>query len=387
MHFRTIHFMLLIILLFCACKGTVSNDATKIDSGEAEVSAITLNRSQDSTELIDLVRKLYQWHETQKMKQSGFVPLKSNPSDTTYSGMDLDANKKSIQELKETFLFSDEFLHDYRAIAIKMDKELKEGSSVWVAGDMPPFNDDVDEWCNCQDSPVDKYWNIIQITDLKIISDEATFKWTWGDDFFYKTKARKLNGKWKISYLEGFDISYYNWAEDAARVLDFKTSGGNRIVVAKGWLYYDNTPIFKIKFYDEILFKDKSNRLIEDHGSVFLFIAFDDSPNADRLSSFLITPTKATLVADAILSPIKDYDNDGNLEFGGTGLTEVHPDPDSMYYVANEYFEISGGKIHTDNSLNRSEDVADNGIYLPPNKRRGKDGSCCVVVHIPGRKR
>ncbi len=170
-------------------------------------------------------------------------------------------------------------------------------------------------------------------------------------------------------------------------ILSFKTSTGHIIKVVKGQILYDNKSIFKIKYGDDILYESKSNRLIEDHGSIFLFIAMAGNPNLDRLDAFLITPTKATLVVDAILSPIKDYDNDGYLEFGGRDLTEMYPNPDSMYYIPTAYYEIRGGKIKPDNALTKNEDIKLNGLYLPPNKQLDKDGNCCKVVPTPGRKR
>ena len=169
-------------------------------------------------------------------------------------------------------------------------------------------------------------------------------------------------------------------------ILSFKTSTGHIIKVSKGQISYDNKVIFKRKYDDDILYESKSNRLLEDHGTIFLFIAIDGSPNLDRLNAFLITSTKATLVADAILSPIKDYDNDGYLEFGGSDLTEAYSNADSMYYIPTAYYEIREGKIHPDNALTRREDIKLNGLYLPPNKQLDKDGTCCKVIPTPGRK-
>lgn len=92
-----------------------------------------------------------------------------------------------------------------------MDKELQDGSSLWPEGELSTFDTDDDAWCDCQDTPVDNYWTIIKINNLKINSNSADFKWTWGGDFNYSTKAAKENGVWKISYLQGFDINAYNW--------------------------------------------------------------------------------------------------------------------------------------------------------------------------------
>lgn len=182
-----------------------------------------------------------------------------------------------------------------------------------------------------------------------------------------------------VAALSGFRLPVKN-------ILSFKTSTGHTIKIFKGQISYDNKVIFKRKYDDDILYESKSNRLIEDQGAVFLFIAIGGSPNLDRLNAFLITPAKATLVADVILSPIKDYDGDGYLEFGGRDLTEMYPNRDSMYYIPTAYYEIREGKIHPDNSLTKSEDIKLNGLYLPPGRQLDKDGNCCKVIPTPGRK-
>jgi hypothetical protein len=164
-----------------------------------------------SVELTQLIRKVYKWHETAKMKFDGFKPLKRNATDTLYTSIDLDENQKAIEELKQTGLFASSFLSDYRKIAERMDKELRDGSSLWPEGELSTFGDDADAWCNCQDFPVDQYWNIIKLVDVKINNNDADFKWTWGDSFLYKAKATKENGNWRISYLQGFDMNAYNW--------------------------------------------------------------------------------------------------------------------------------------------------------------------------------
>ncbi len=175
-------------------------------------------------------------------------------------------------------------------------------------------------------------------------------------------------------------------AQSRPERLHFRTSSGHVIKVQGGAITYDNHKIWTIKYPEDIIFDSKSDRLIEDHGSVFLFIAMAGNPNNDRLNAFLITSKKATLLVDAILSPIRDYDGDGYPEFGGRDLTEVYPNPDSMYYIPTAYYEIKNGKIQPDTPLTRSEDIAINGRYLPPGKQLDKDGFCCKVIPVPGRK-
>jgi hypothetical protein len=109
-------------------------------------------------------------------------------------------------------------------------------------------------------------------------------------------------------------------------------------------------------------------------------------PNDDRYNVYKISEFKAKLVADAVLSAVKDYDLDGYLEFGGRDLTEQYPNLDSMYYIPTKYFEIRNGEINEDKALTIQKDVEINGLYLPPNRQLDKNGSCCVVIPDPNRK-
>jgi len=185
---------------------TTTITSTKIDRQQSI--------AEDSLLLTDIVKKLYKWHVKQKLTFDGFKPVKLNATDTLYKGIDLRKNQKSVDELKGTGLFTDNFLKQYRNIALRMDKELREGSSVWPDGDLPSFNDDADPWCNCQDSPVDDYWLIIKLTGIQINNNQAQFAWKWNSDTEsqpYRIIAVKENGNWVIDYMQGFDMKYYNW--------------------------------------------------------------------------------------------------------------------------------------------------------------------------------
>lgn len=203
---------LIFAVLFTACKGV--NKSDNADTIKKVNNTLTINvpdAKDDSIKLTNLVRAVYKWYETTP-KIDGFNPIKKNPSDTLYSGIDLNKNIDAINDLKKTGMFAKEFLDSYRALAIRIDKELQDGSSLWPEGELPTFQDDVNEWCNCQDYP-DNYWDKLTLKDIKLNKDDVSFKWTWDDDDdgFYKVRAKKEDGVWKISYLEGFDMNWYNW--------------------------------------------------------------------------------------------------------------------------------------------------------------------------------
>ncbi|MDP9081844.1 MAG: hypothetical protein M3O71_30900 [Bacteroidota bacterium] len=194
-----------------ASKPTTNNaTAKRPDSVKQTTRNIVANTNDDSVKLTKLVRDIYKWHETKHLEKDGFKPQKSNPTDTLFTGIDLIENEEAIKELRNTGFFADDFLNDYRNIAVRMDKELRDGSSLWPEGEMPTFDTDADVWCNCQDSP-DKYWEKLTLADIKFNKSEVSFKWTWGDNFYYKAKAKKEDSAWKISYLEGFDMNAYDW--------------------------------------------------------------------------------------------------------------------------------------------------------------------------------
>jgi hypothetical protein len=170
------------------------------------------------------------------------------------------------------------------------------------------------------------------------------------------------------------------------RPLEFKTHAGHVIKVSGGTISYDREALLQLKYPEDIIDTGKLNRIIEDHGAVFLFLAERGEPNLDRYNVYKISPSAATMVADAILSSVKDYDHDGYLEFGGRDLTEHYPNPDSMYYIPTEYYEIRNGEIQIDKTLTIQKDKEINGVYLPPGKRHDKDGFCCVVIPAPRHK-
>lgn len=220
---KLIYFASFTLLIAMAVSGCQSDgDADKKDTAVTAVGTVNQivqkqNTIEDSILLANLVKTLYKWHVTQKLTFEGFKPVKLNTTDTLYKGIDLFENQKSVDELRGTGLFADSFLKDYRNIALRMDKELRDGSSIWPAnGDPPTFDNDVDPWCDCQDEPIDDYWKIIKLNNLSINNNEAHFNWIWEGypafkDFKYKMVAVRQNNDWKIAYMQGYDLQKYNW--------------------------------------------------------------------------------------------------------------------------------------------------------------------------------
>jgi hypothetical protein len=179
-------------------------------------------------------------------------------------------------------------------------------------------------------------------------------------------------------------VYFHGLTQTISDRLIFHSSNGLEVKVFKGSISVNNKALYGID-NDEIIYKSKRNKIIENGGSVFLFLEIDGSPNLDRYSVLKVSKDRIDLVANTISSDVRDYDGDSFLEFGGRDLTEVHPSKDSMYYIPSDYYEISNGNIHYNSSLTKKMDIKLNGIYLLDS--RGSDGYCCRVIAKPKKKK
>jgi hypothetical protein len=192
---RYINLTILLIGLICF---TYGQTWTKTDSA-----------IDDKTQIKNLVIQVLKWHD-KNGTFNGFEPI-FNPNDSLAIGMDLNVLQKELDKFANTNLFDKEFIENYDKIVKTIDKKIKNKEIELWDGDMPPYAG-ADPWCNCQDIPYDNPWDKIDVKFISIDKDNAVLTWTWGDsdwskDFEYKVKAKKTEGTWKISYLQGFDFN------------------------------------------------------------------------------------------------------------------------------------------------------------------------------------
>jgi hypothetical protein len=142
-----LNFLLIaVIVLLANCKNVNNPDLHVSAAKQHSInSPVVSKENEDSINLTNLVRKVYKWHETNGKLPDGFNPQKKNLSDTMYSSIDLNENNDAIRTLKETGFFTTDFLNDYRKIAVRMDKELRNGTSTWREGEYSSFTNDANE--------------------------------------------------------------------------------------------------------------------------------------------------------------------------------------------------------------------------------------------------
>ena len=172
-------------------------------------------------------------------------------------------------------------------------------------------------------------------------------------------------------------------AQKPANELHFTSSQQQLITVYKGTIFVNGNKAF-LFHEDNINYKSRRNRLVENGKSVFLFLEVNGSPNKNRLYVFHIDHSLADSLVNAISSDVKDWDHDGNLEFGGSELPKTYPAADSMYYLPSKFYEIKRGKITYDAELTEKTDKKVNGTYLAD--PLDSNGGCCKVIP-KGKKR
>ena len=176
----------------------------QIDNEETQVEL----ELDDNQLIIRLVRQLYKWRENQ---DSGY-DFDVLGDGEKYTSINKEALEAKLKLLKDSNLFGEEFLQNYSQIAIEIDKGLSTGEIEYLEGTLPPYGTGASSWTETQDVLDGAYWNIITIENIAINGDEATLQWFWPKSFSskgYKIEVKKENGKWRISYMEGFDFEKF----------------------------------------------------------------------------------------------------------------------------------------------------------------------------------
>ena len=201
MKFSTIFFLSFI------CISLVS--FTPMDTKQAKHTNTSIYFATDKQQLETLIRKTYEWIETKKTKVD--FDVVENKKGDKYVGLNTKTHNKILAELKNSNFFAQQFIDNYKKIALKIGENLKTNKIEYFVGELPPYGSDSNPWCDCQDYP-ESYWKTLKVNDLKIQNNKATFYWTWTEwkeTPKYKVTAVKENGIWKIAVLDGFDYKSF----------------------------------------------------------------------------------------------------------------------------------------------------------------------------------
>ncbi|MBB3056806.1 hypothetical protein [Mucilaginibacter gotjawali] len=209
------------LILFGCNSNIKSNNQKKTDAAvKAKVAARTgteevkfTDSNKNKEEIQALTRQMLKWAGT----KGAIELLPALSKDSICVGFDFDKEKLNLEKLRKTEFFADEFIDNYDHIIHTLDKKIKNNEfGKWNVYELPTFNfaNDASPWCSCQDN---LSWDKVAVEIVKIDDDKGELKWNWGKldpgtdqswkDFSYPFRVVKVDGKWKISYLQGFDYN------------------------------------------------------------------------------------------------------------------------------------------------------------------------------------
>lgn len=205
--------VLIVVISFCACN---HGDAQQREV--TELAKLDSSETSDITKIEALIREVYVWHESGNPSDVGAIP---NEDTTQYIALNLAELDLASEELAESDFFTADFISNFENVHTAIDQKLKNKEIEWFSNMLPPFGSGANEWCNCQDVPFDypNPWRYIDIEKIKLTENSGEFQWKWGridpdmgsgwNSFRYRFKVEKVNGKWQISYLEGFEFDEF----------------------------------------------------------------------------------------------------------------------------------------------------------------------------------
>lgn len=190
------------IILMAALVAGCTND----DSHRARTSGANSN---DSAEVVSLVKNVYQWHA----KDTGHgIDFEVIVKDSFQTGLNYDSFNKRLSALQQAGFFSSSFLGNYRTLGEMVNNKLVNAHPQMLNEINFDFQDS-DPWTGFQDDFPD-FWDQLVITDYRSGGDSASLKWKvktkdWSSEG-YAVRCLKEAGHWKVAYLEGFDLAKYS---------------------------------------------------------------------------------------------------------------------------------------------------------------------------------
>ncbi len=172
---------------------------------------IDLNDSswqKDSLEVINSLKHVYKWHDSAKSTLIDFSVL---VVDSFQTGLDFPPFEKTCKTLKESHLFSNTFIANYKELGELINTKLTTANPKYL-NEINFAYQDADPWTYFQDD-AGEYWNNFKISDFTLSSDSASLKWGLQEKYSnpdkYLVRFVKEKGKWVVSYLDGFNKKMY----------------------------------------------------------------------------------------------------------------------------------------------------------------------------------
>jgi hypothetical protein len=202
---KSFPFALLVIAIFVSCNQ--GNTTHSQQPGTASGREATFRSAHnDSIEILSLLKSVCKWHNKNQSTLPDFdVIIK----DSFQTGLNYESFNKTFNALKQTNYFSSSFIDNYKKIADYVNNKLTTANPKYLNEINFSFQE-ADPWTFFQDE-AGNFWDSLLISDYKTTANSASLKWRiqindWASAG-YAVAFLKENDKWKVSWLEGFDMS------------------------------------------------------------------------------------------------------------------------------------------------------------------------------------
>jgi len=191
----------LVVLIACNQNGQSSQKAENTEETQ-----------QTIAEIQTIIKNVLIWSDTKE--SISLIPAISDSMNSFYIGLDIEKHKQNIEKLKKTDFFAAEFIDNYNQIILTIDKNLRNGTyEKWLVGDLPTFifANDYNPWWNGQES---FSLDCGKVELINLTKNTGEFYFVCGasgescegmENYKMKFRVSKDAGKWRISYLEGFN--------------------------------------------------------------------------------------------------------------------------------------------------------------------------------------
>jgi hypothetical protein len=167
---------------------------------------VVVDVQKEKEEIRQLIQQVLSWSESNE--SIDILPVLMDSKLSVYTGFDMNKHKDNLAKLRETDLFTKEFIENYNQIILTLDRKLQSKEfEEWLVGDLPPFKfvNDIDPWCLCQGFSPEQFDDVV-VVKMDSNSGELIWNWKKGTDWLnFKFMVVKEDNKWKVSYMQGFD--------------------------------------------------------------------------------------------------------------------------------------------------------------------------------------
>jgi len=203
----------LMIALFACSNSEQTGELTKNDIEPNDTTEVDtpLSIQDDLAEIEQLIRDVTAW---QDLGNPTHPELILDSANSRYTGLNLFELDLAAEELVSVDYFTEKFTENNSDIHRTIDEKLRSSELIYEVGTYPPYGSGASPWCNCQDVPYDEPnpWEGIEIETIELAENSGQFYWKWSNvdpnsdwgKHRYYFEVKKVDGKWKISHLEGF---------------------------------------------------------------------------------------------------------------------------------------------------------------------------------------